>query len=193
MSCSWVVAQLFKARALLDSCDKQLTFHSGTQQAVANIGPAQIHPHNSKDHNKESTRSRAQNESNGLGFGPNRPKPRNGKAHEQREAGPCDEEPRAELYSVASGPREGEGVGQGLVLVNGLLVQGHGAARFWRGIADERGILGKVDCVGVFGYGEVVVRTTYNGGIDCVWDIQVSTLESDSSNNLHRVHPSPWY
>ncbi|KAJ1442794.1 peptidase M48 family protein [Sesbania bispinosa] len=80
------------------------TFYGGTEQAIADISPTQIHSDNGKSHRQHPTRSSTYDSFQRFRLGPNGPKPRNGQAHEESEGEARDEEARAEFDDVASGP-----------------------------------------------------------------------------------------
>lgn len=104
-----------------------ITFNSGTKQAIAHISPTQVHPNNGESHHEKATRNCVERLLQWLRLGPEDAEGGDGEAHEESEGGSGGDQARAVLDQVAGGPRKGEGGGEVLVLVYGLLLQGNRA------------------------------------------------------------------
>jgi len=102
------------------------TFNGGAEQSIPDVSPAQIHPNDSERDREEATGGGAEEALDGLGLGPGGAEPGDGEADEESEGGSRDEEAGGVLNGVEGGPGKGEGGGEGVVLVDGLLLQWNG-------------------------------------------------------------------
>lgn len=112
-----------------------LIFHGGAEEAVADVGPAEVHPkHGERD--GEESRGRGPDgpaEVVGVGGDGAGAEGGDGEADEEGEGGSRGDEAGAVVLEVGGGPGEGEGGGERLVLVHRLLLPRDRALRLRRG------------------------------------------------------------
>lgn len=111
------------------------TFDCGTEQSVADIGPAEVHPDHGERDGEEAGGNGAKGAEEAVGLGVedgSRADGGHGEANEEGEGDADEGEAGAVVPKVCSGPGEREGGGEGLILVHRLLLQRHGALRLRR-------------------------------------------------------------
>ena len=119
---------------------KALTFDGGAEEAVANVGPAEVHPDDGDGDEDDAAGDdveEALEKVAGVRLGRGA-EGGDGEADEDGEGGPGGEEAGAVLHEVSGSPRERERRRQALVLVDRKLLVRHRAVRLCPGAAERR-------------------------------------------------------